>query len=320
MWSLSLVKCDLQDAKSSSHILNRNEVLIVRLSNSSYSLAVGDGITPICDMISRIDEENPGSCDEKYLLLKSDDRAATPVKNAFINTNGELVLILDDGSEFNAGRARGVGISEIYLNEQSHLIFKLDDNNSVDLGGFLRTELPIPIAAIDGLEDRLTTVEEAVDTLPKMTEDIQEASIVGNEGKFGVYALLAALTYELNTFMYETFSTSSDIDQTKDDGTYVVTNYFNAVSRAIIKNDDTTKTIQSVKVTSSTPPTKVWARVDYEGTGSVTIQFSRDDGSTWTTVPNDSCVTLSTSLNSSLRLRLTLKGIVKTKNVAWGCK
>lgn len=156
--------------------------------------------------------------------------------------------------------------------------------------------------------------------LSALEEKVQKAGMLGNEGRFGVLAIITAMSYDLSTFVYETFTESTDIDQTRDDGAYVVSNYFNADLRAIVKNDDSEKSVQSKQVNRDISPTKAWAYVDYEGTGTVTIQLSENDGEDWTTVQNDVLTDLPTRLGTTLRLRLVLRGIVKVKNVAWGCK
>lgn len=141
-----------------------------------------------------------------------------------------------------------------------------------------------------------------------------------DENKFLNYSLGRAFNYGLLLLCVEVFDDTADVDTSIGAGT-AIADYYDAANHLITKTGVGYIVLQSLPQTCTKNNADVWAYVDWEGTGSVKIEVSRDSGTTFTEVVFDSLTSISTQPSGTAMVcRLTLTGEVVLKNVAWGCK
>ena len=141
-----------------------------------------------------------------------------------------------------------------------------------------------------------------------------------DENKFSNYSLGRAFNYGLLWLCVEVFDDTSDVDTSIGAGT-AIADYYNATNHLITKTGVGYIVLQPLPQSCTKNNDDVWAYVDWEGTGSVKIEISRDSGTTFTEVVSDSLTSISTQPSGTAMVcRLTLTGEVVLKNVAWGCK
>lgn len=142
-----------------------------------------------------------------------------------------------------------------------------------------------------------------------------------DENQFSVISLAKALNNGLLWLLIELFENTVDIDVTKNNGQYVVDNYHDTTKHAIIKNDDMTVIFQSVAKVCTKTNNNIWVYPDWEGTGTLKVEISRNNGATFTEISSDTLTSISSqSTGASMICRLTMTGQVTLKNIAWGCK
>lgn len=143
------------------------------------------------------------------------------------------------------------------------------------------------------------------------------------ENTFRFKALANSMTKSLTTFFVETFENTDDVNSTKGDGAAVIGSYYNAAAHAIIKGDTGAATFYSAAKIVTTGNNNVWAFWEWQdmGGGSVEVAVSRDNGVTFTAVPNNTLVSISSQpAGASVVYRVAMTGKVKFKNLAWGMK
>ena len=160
-------------------------------------------------------------------------------------------------------------------------------------------------------------------TTKYIDEQMAVANVLIAENAFRNKALAGAVSKNLTTLFIHTFTDVSAINQTKGNGAAAVANYYNAATHLFDKNATGTVTIYTIANVVTTGNDKAWAIADWENVdgGSVELAVSRDGGTTYTTLANDTLTDISTqSAGISMILRITLTGKLKLNNVGWGCK
>ena len=170
-----------------------------------------------------------------------------------------------------------------------------------------------------------TTFGEWTELSSKNYVDDKEETLLMliDEKDFEFDCLAKMIELNLTKMFIQIFEDTSSIDTTKGDGAYCIENYYNADQHIFIKNDDTTKTIYSVRKVVTNGNNKAWCTADWTdlGEGSLTLEISRDGGTTWSTLPQNSLTTISSQPTGvSMILKVTATGKMKLKNLAWGMK
>lgn len=141
------------------------------------------------------------------------------------------------------------------------------------------------------------------------------------ENTFRSRALCKALQNDVSFLVVECYESSIDIDTTIDDGQTVVDTMFNAPFHSIDKTGDGSVTFQCLPKVNVKSNLYAWVWADYIGTGTCEVEISRDNGTTFTTIPNDSLVSISSQPEgNNLICRVTLSGEITLKNISWGVK
>lgn len=155
---------------------------------------------------------------------------------------------------------------------------------------------------------------------PAPRSEIDRLDILVHENTFRTQALTLAITNELMWLITEVFDSAKDIDKTSQDGQTFI-NALDLNKHIIVKNSDATWNVQSVPFALDKTYNIAWAIVDYTGTGTVDLSISRDGGTTWTAVPNNSIADLSTQPTGlTYVVGLIINGQVTLNNIAWGLK
>lgn len=150
---------------------------------------------------------------------------------------------------------------------------------------------------------------------------ILEARIGDNS--FKSTALAGALSKSLTTLVMHDFTSTIEVESTKGDGTAVMTNYYDSNLRLLDKNDEGIVTFYTLTKVVSSGNNNAWAIADWTNVsdGSVEVAISRNNGTTYTVLANDTLTSISGQTSGAIMsLRITLAGKLKLKNVAWGCK
>ena len=159
-------------------------------------------------------------------------------------------------------------------------------------------------------------------TTKYIDEQMAVANILIAENAFRGQALAAAVSNRLATLFVHTFTDVSAIDQTKGNGATAVSNYYNTEKHLFDKNATGTVTIYTVANVVTTGNNMAWAIADWENVdgGSVKLEVSRNGGTTYTVLANDTLTDISgQTAGISMILRITLTGKLKLNNVGWGC-
>lgn len=141
------------------------------------------------------------------------------------------------------------------------------------------------------------------------------------ENTFRSRALCKALQNDVSFLVVECFENNSDINTDVGDGELVANTMFNQPYHSIDKTGENSVTFQSLAKVNTKSNLQAWAWVDTVGTGTCKIEISRDNGTTFTTIPNDNMVSINSQPSGvSLICRLTLSGDIILKNISWGVK
>lgn len=139
------------------------------------------------------------------------------------------------------------------------------------------------------------------------------------ENTYRSRALCKALSHGLLWLCVECYETAIDIDTTKGDGKTVVDTMFNAPFHSIDKTGDGSVTFQCLPKVCTKNNNRTWVWADCSGTGTCKVEISRDNGTTFTTIPNDTLTSISSQPSgTNLICRVTLTGNIILKNIAWG--
>ena len=265
-------------------------------------------ITVINDSMDIIDAALKGFSDNKA------DHTAY-VANANLNTLLEDKAYICSGTLTNAPVATTYCFLRVYDTESTNRVLQVCyvPNSDNTVRTFTR--------AITGTSIFGAWLE--LGTTKYVDEQMALANVLIAENAFRNKALAGAVGKSLTTLFIHTFTDVSAIDQTKGNGAAAVANYYNAATHIFDKTATGTVTIYTIANVVTTGNDKAWAIADWENVdgGNVELAVSRNGGTTYTTLANDTLTDISgQSAGISMILRITLTGKLKLNNVAWGCK
>lgn len=160
-------------------------------------------------------------------------------------------------------------------------------------------------------------------TTKYVDEQIDVLEMLIHENTFRSQALAGAMTKSLTTLFIQTFTDITAIDSTKGDGAAAIANYYKAATHIWDKTDEGTVTFYTVSKVVSSGNNNAWAVADWENVdgGSVELAISRNNGTTYTVLTNDTLTSISgQTAGLNMILRITLTGKLRLKNLAWGVK
>lgn len=141
-----------------------------------------------------------------------------------------------------------------------------------------------------------------------------------DEDKFRSLSLMRGINHALLWLMVECYDTLVDVDNTKGNYNDVVS-FWDKDLNVINKTGTNSIVFYSVVKVVTQSNNYIYILADYEGSGTVKLEVSRNNGSSYTTVTNDAITNISSqSSGSTMILKVTLTGQVVFKNVFWGCK
>ena len=126
--------------------------------------------------------------------------------------------------------------------------------------------------------------------------------------------------YNFDYLCVDLFDDFSSIDTSIDDGNLIYNNYYRENTQSVNKVSHDTLTLRTVNFAIGIPPSEAWVMVDYSGEGTVQLFFSKDNGTSWTQVENDTLSPLPESTDTDIRVKVTMTGPIILKGIAWGCK
>ena len=153
--------------------------------------------------------------------------------------------------------------------------------------------------------------------------DISVLQTLIDEKDFEIDSLGRMIELDLTKMFIQIFEDTTQIDTTKGDGLFCISNYYDKKKHIFVKNDNTTKTIYSVVKQVTTGNNNVYSNADWTNisNGAVKFEASRDGGTTWTTLTQGTLTNISSQpAGTSMVLRVTVSGVLKLKNLAWGMK
>lgn len=142
------------------------------------------------------------------------------------------------------------------------------------------------------------------------------------DNEFRGLALMRSCQYGLEYLCIENFKNFNDIDTTKDNWSSITKSGDTSTGYTIENPAGSTNSFQSKSFDVEITPYQAIVLVDCEvGTGaSIEVQISKNDGSSWTSITQDTMTDLGTLVQKKIRVRITMVGQVKIHNIAWGIK
>lgn len=234
-------------------------------------------------------------------------------------TNANLNTLLGDQGYYCVGTLTNTPISctQCYL----HVMNQGDDNTgaSVQICYIPQTDntLKMYVRNYNG------SVFGAWEELIRSTEfnrAREQIKYVYDENKFRSLSLMRGINHALLWLMVECYDTLADVDNTKGNYNDVVS-FWDKDLNIINKTGTNSIVFYSVVKVVTQSNNYIYILADYEGSGTVKLEVSRNNGSSYTTVTNDAITNISSqSSGSTMILKVTLTGQVVFKNVFWGCK
>ena len=160
-------------------------------------------------------------------------------------------------------------------------------------------------------------------TTTYVDEQVELLKILVDENTFRNKALATAITKSLTTLFIDTFTDTIAIDTSVRDGAAAVANYYDASKHIFNKTDEGAITICTTANVVTSGNNSAWALVDWENVenGSIEIAVSRNGGTNYVALPNNTVTNISgQTAGASMLLLITLRGKLKLKNIAWGAK
>lgn len=167
---------------------------------------------------------------------------------------------------------------------------------------------------VGDIETNLNNASTKVDTLE---EKLICNEICTSEADFKASVNLKSEELDLTVVGIEYFSDSTGIDTSLLDGNDVVLNKLDSNKHEINIGIGETKSIVTKLITLDSNIKKVWIKTEHEGIGNVTSYVSVDNGATFTEIPLDTLTDYSVN-GTQFRIKLTIIGEIKLKNMAWG--
>lgn len=257
-------------------------------------------------------------------LLKSiNDTLPSKAEHTQYVTDADLNTLLEDKSYICAGTIKNSPVANTYCflrcydTSSTNKILQVCTVPQTDNTARMFTRVVIAGSAttVGAWRELVTdkTLADTVDTLKTLI----------HENTFRNTALGDAMTKDLTTLVIQTFTDITAVDDTKGDGAAAIANYYKADKHIFDKNDTGTTVIYSIPKTVTNGNNYAWALVDWENVagGSVEIAISRNNGTTFTVLPNNTLTNISSqTAGVSVIVRVTMTGKLRLKNIAWGLK
>lgn len=265
-----------------------------------------------------------GNFDTIDTLLKSiNDTLPNKAEHTQYVTDADLNTLLEDKSYICAGTIKNAPVANTYCflrcydTSSTNKILQVCTVPQTDNTARMFTRVVIAGSAttVGAWRELVTdkTLADTVDTLKTLI----------HENTFRNTALGDAMTKDLTTLVIQTFTDITAVDNTKGDGAAAIANYYKADKHIFDKNDTGTTVIYSIPKTVTNGNNYAWALVDWENvaSGSVEIAISRNNGTTFTVLPNNTLTNISSqTAGVSVIVRVTMTGKLRLKNIAWGLK
>lgn len=260
-------------------------------------------------------------------LLKSiNDTLPNKAEHTNYVTNADLNTLLDDKSYICAGTLKNTPVANTYCflrcydTGSTNKILQVCTVPQTD--NTARMFNRVVIAGSAGTASTVGAWRELV-TDKTLSDTVDTLKTLIHENTFRNTALGDAMTKDLTTLVIQTFSDISAVDNTKGDGATAIANYYKADKHIFDKNDTGTAVIYSIAKTVTSGNNNAWALADWEdvASGSVEIAISRNNGTTFTVIPNNTLTRISSqTAGVSVIVRVTMTGKLRLKNIAWGLK
>lgn len=265
-----------------------------------------------------------GNFDTIDTLLKNiNDTLPNKAEHTQYVTDADLNTLLEDKSYICAGTLKNTPTPNTYCflrcydTSSTNKILQVCTVPQADNTARIFTRIVIAGSAttVGAWRELVTdkTLADTVDTLKTLI----------HENTFRNTALGDAMTKDLTTLVIQTFTDITAVDDTKGDGAAAIANYYKADKHIFDKNDTGTAVIYSIPKTVTNGNNNAWGLVDWENVagGSVEIAISRNNGTTFTVLPNNTLTNISSqTAGVSVIVRVTMNGKVQLKNIAWGLK
>lgn len=164
----------------------------------------------------------------------------------------------------------------------------------------------------------------------EMVSDSDLAAKLGNlqmlicENTFRSKAITKSITNGLLMLAIDVFDTTDSINPNAGNGAAVIANYWVPDCHMFNKTDETTVVFQNLAQVVTSGNNKFWGfydAVDLAEGASIKMEVSRNNGTNFTEVQNDTLTDISSQpAGASVIVRVTLTGKMKFRNIAWGMK
>lgn len=157
-----------------------------------------------------------------------------------------------------------------------------------------------------------------------LNTDLNNLRMLISENTFRNKAITKAITNGLLTLAIDVFDTTDSINTTAGNGAAVIANYWNENCHMFNKTDAGTVVFQNIAQVVTGGNNKFWGyydATDLDTGASVKMEVSRNNGTNFTEVQNDTLTDISSQPTGvSVIVRITLTGKMKFRNIAWGMK
>jgi hypothetical protein len=172
------------------------------------------------------------------------------------------------------------------------------------------------------MSDFTNVINNHVNTLSenvvKTSSDLVDTNVRIDDNNFNTSAIYLLHNIGLDIFVTENFESPSDIDETKDDGNYVIVNNYDNILHRIVIPSGNIKMIRSKVISVEQNAKKFFVNIEKEGNGTIDVYFSTDSGVTFNPVIQNELVEC--VKGSQLTVQLKLNGEVTLKNICWGVR
>ena len=235
--------------------------------------------------------------------------------------NPDLNTLLEDKAYICAGTMKNAPVANTYCFVR---VYDTGDTSRV-----------LQICSVPSASNLVRTFERAItgtnvfgawrelSTTTYVDEQVELLKILVDENTFRNKALATAITKSLTTLFIDTFTDTIAIDTSVRDGAAAVANYYDASKHIFNKTDEGAITICTTANVVTSGNNSAWALVDWENVenGSIEIAVSRNGGTNYVALPNNTVTNISgQTAGASMLLLITLRGKLKLKNIAWGAK
>ena len=255
-----------------------------------------------------------------YNLISTIDLSGVQEKTAFVS-NANLNTLLGDRAYICVGTLSNTPIPTTYC------IMRGYDTSS--------TDRIVQVCYVPDLTDNtVRTFVRAVNggvsfgawrelaTISELEKRLAVLSSLIEDNQFTNEVTLEAMDKAIFTLFVENFADLDSVNLSAGSGETAITAIYDSAAHHFVQTDGETILYSTVQVVTG-PNNNAWVYLDTElgETGAVKFEISRDNGTTWTTLTNNSVTSISTQPTGvQVLCRVTLTGPVVLNNLAWGLK